>query len=174
MKIKVKLLNNGKMPLVSEKGDLFDVYAAEDITMNAPKNVRIISSDGTNRRPSALRFDNAYIRLGFAMELPKGFKANLYPRSSTFKNYGIIFANHVGQIDSSYCGDTDEWMISAISLRDTVIHKGDRIAQFEVVPSSKATIWQKIKWFFTNKIEFVEVDHLDNPTRGGFGSTGTK
>ena len=93
------------------------------------------------------------------MKLPKGYKANVYPRSSTYKNFGIILANSVGQIDNSYSGDNDEWRFPAIALRDTVIHKNDRICQFEI---------QKIQ----PEIQFEEVDHLDEVSRGGIGSTG--
>ena len=108
------------------------------------------------------------------MEIPTGFKANLLPRSSTYKKWGIIFGNHVGQIDSSYCGDNDEWMVNAIALRRTTINAGDKIAQFEIVPSAKATMWQKLKWLFSSKIEFVQVASLNNNNRGGFGTTGSK
>ena len=38
------------------------------------------------------------------MELPKGFEAHIVPRSSTFKNFGIIQTNHQGIVDESYCG----------------------------------------------------------------------
>ena len=93
------------------------------------------------------------------MKLPNGYKANLYPRSSTYKKFGIIMANSVGQIDNSYSGDSDQWMFAAVALRDTIIHKNDRICQFEI---------QKIQ----PEIEFEEVDYLDENSRGGIGSTG--
>ena len=73
-----------------------------------------------------------------AMCAAKGYKANVYPRSSTYKNFGIILANSVGQIDESYCGDNDQWHFPAIALRDTVIHKNDRICQFEIVEKMPA------------------------------------
>lgn len=82
------------------------------------------------------------------------------PSSSTYKNLGIILANSVGQIDNSYSGDNDCWKFPAIAMRDTIIRKNDRICQFEI---------QKIQ----PEIEFVEVDHLDDESRGGIGSTGT-
>lgn len=105
--------------------------------------------------------DFKLIKLGVGMKLPDGYKANVYPRSSTYKNFGIILANSVGQIDNSYSGDNDEWRFPAIALRDTVIHKNDRICQFEI---------QKIQ----PDIEFEEVEYLDEVSRGGIGSTGTK
>ena len=122
------------------KGDLIDLRAAETVEMK--------------------KGDFKLIKLGVGMNLPDGYKANMYPRSSTYKNFGIILANSVGQIDNSYSGDNDEWRFPAIALRDTVIRKNDRICQFEI---------QKIQ----PEIEFVEVDHLDDESRGGIGSTGT-
>ena len=101
------------------------------------------------------------IPLGVGMKLPDGYKANVYPRSSTYKNFGIIMANSVGQVDNSYSGDSDQWMFPAIALKDTVVHKNDRICQFEI---------QKIQ----PDIEFVEVEHLDEESRGGIGSTGKR
>ena len=123
------------------KGDLIDLRAAETVEMK--------------------KGDFKLIKLGVGMKLPEGYKANVYPRSSTYKNFGVIQANSVGQIDNSYSGDNDEWRFPAIALRDTVIHKNDRICQFEI---------QKIQ----PDIEFEEVEHLDEVSRGGIGSTGTK
>ena len=138
--IKIKYFDNeiDKLEKIS-KGDLIDLRAAETVKMKAG--------------------DFKLIRLGVGMKLPKGYKASVYPRSSTYKNFGIILANSVGQIDNSYSGDNDEWRFPAIALRDTVIHKNDRICQFEI---------QKIQ----PEIQFEEVDHLDEVSRGGIGSTG--
>lgn len=121
------------------KGDLIDLRAAETVEMK--------------------KDDFKLIKLGVGMKLPEGYKANVYPRSSTYKNFGIILANSVGQIDNSYSGDADEWRFPAIAMRDTIIHKNDRICQFEI---------QKIQ----PEIEFIEVEHLDEESRGGIGSTG--
>ena len=74
----------------------------------------------------------------------------------------------------SYHGNNDEWLVNAIALKATEIHAGDKIAQFEIVPSSKATKWQKLKWLFSSKIKFTQVNSLTNQNRGGFGSTGSK
>ena len=172
MKIKVKLFEGGKMPQVNEKGDLFDVFARTKVTLNAPQAG--VQHQVNNKKVRDVTFNSTLIGLGFAMEIPQGFKANLYPRSSTYSKWGIIFGNHVGQIDSTYCGNNDEWKVNAIALRATEIHIGDKIAQFEIVPSSKATCWQKFKWLFSSKIEFVEVECLEHHDRGGFGTTGSK
>lgn len=141
-KIQIKYFDNeiDKIAKVS-KGDLIDLRAAETVELK--------------------KGEYRLIRLGVGMKLPEGYKANVYPRSSTYKNFGIILANSVGQIDNSYSGDEDEWRFPAIALRDTVIHKNDRICQFEI---------QKIQ----PEIEFEEVEYLDENSRGGIGSTGVK
>ena len=101
------------------------------------------------------------IPLGVGMILPKGYEAHIVPRSSTFKNFKIIQTNHFGIIDSSYCGDEDQWMFPAYAIEDTIIHKNDRICQFRVVEKQP-------------KIVFVNVDKLEGDSRGGFGSTGLR
>lgn len=99
------------------------------------------------------------IPLGVGMKLPEGYEAHVVPRSSTYKNFGILQTNHMGVIDNSYSGDTDQWMMPVIAMRDTTINKNDRICQFEI---------QKIQ----PPIIFEEVEHLDERSRGGIGSTG--
>ena len=99
------------------------------------------------------------IPLGIAMELPKGYEAIVAPRSSTFKKYGIVLANSIGVIDNSYCGDNDQWFMPVLAVRDTEIHVNDRICQFRIMENQP-------------KIIFEEVEHLDEKSRGGFGSTG--
>ena len=103
----------------------------------------------------------ALIPLGVSMQLPEGYEANTAPRSSTFKRWGILQANSIGVIDNSYCGTNDEWKLPVYATRDTVIEKGDRICQFRI---------QKVM----EPVEFVEVERLDAPDRGGFGSTGER
>ena len=99
------------------------------------------------------------IRLGVGMILPEGYEAHIVPRSSTPSKFGIMSANSVGIIDNSYSGDADEWMFPAVALRDTVIMKNDRICQFRIVKNQPDII-------------FNEVDHLEENSRGGIGSTG--
>lgn len=97
--------------------------------------------------------------LGVSMELPKGYEAEIRPRSSTFKNYGLIQTNSVGTIDNSYNGNNDEWQIEFIAMRDGEIERFDRICQFR--------IWENQPSF-----NFKEVESLGNENRGGYGSTG--
>ena len=93
------------------------------------------------------------------MELPEGYEAYVAPRSSTFKNFGILQANSIGIIDNSYCGDNDQWMFPAYAVRDTEIHKNDRICQFRIMEKQP-------------ELYMIEVTHLSGKDRGGFGSTG--
>ena len=95
------------------------------------------------------------------MELPEGYYAQIVPRSSTCKNYGIFMANSIGIIENNYCGDDDIWGFPAVAIRDTEIKKGTRICQFRLVKQEVV-------------VEFEQVDHLGKANRGGFGSTGSE
>ena len=99
------------------------------------------------------------ISLGVSMKLPEGYEANIVPRSSTFKNFGIIQTNSFAIIDNSYSGTNDIWRFPALAMRDTTINKGDRICQFRINKKQP-------------EINFDVVSSLDNVDRGGFGSTG--
>lgn len=153
MKIKYKAPYELK---ITDKGDWVDLRANENVMFDK-SNYKMID-------------------LGIAMELPKGFEAVMASRSSTFKNWGIILGNGIAVIDNSYRGNNDIWKYPAYLLRncrsETKIYKGERICQFRIQPSQKATIFQKLRWLFTNKIEYVRVDSLKNIDRGGFGTTG--
>lgn len=122
-----------------DNGDWIDLRAAEDVEMNAG-DFRLIS-------------------LGVSMKLPEGYEAHIVPRSSTFKNWGIIQTNHMGVIDNSYSGDGDIWMFPALAMRDTKICKNDRICQFRIMEKQP-------------KFIFDTVDYLEDPDRGGFGTSG--
>lgn len=101
----------------------------------------------------------ALIPLGVAMKLPNKYEAYVVPRSSAFKNFGIIQTNSIGIIDNSYSGNDDEWMLPVYATRDTIIFQGDRICQFRI---------QKRM----NSMHFKRVNALTDNNRGGFGSTG--
>ena len=157
VQIKVKTHNNVPIPHFIDKGDWVDLIAAEDCKINRKGGYTAFS-------------------LGVSMELPEGYEAILAPRSSTPKKFGFLVPNSFGIIDNSYCGDNDIWRMTAYCIRQggTTIKYGDRVAQFRIQLSQRATLWQKLKWLFTSKIEFVEVDHLEGLDRGGFGTTGHK
>ena len=168
MKIKVKYTNPNCKIENLKKGEWFDLKSDRTVTLSGP----FANTLNNKREKRDVEFDGDIIYLGFAMQLPKEFEAHLVPRSSTYKHWGIIQSNHQGIIDSSYSGDNDIWGMPVIALRDTTIEEGDRVCQFRIMPSQKASVWTKIKWLFTSKIEFEEVPYLENKDRGGFGSTG--
>ncbi len=101
------------------------------------------------------------IPLGIGMKLPEGYEAHVVPRSSTFKNFGVIQTNSMGVIDETYCGDNDQWFFPAYALRDTTIHVNDRICQFRIMKHQPEVV-------------FIEEEHLGGNDRGGFGSTGVR
>ena len=101
----------------------------------------------------------ALIDLGVSMKLPDGYEAHLAPRSSTFKNYGIIQTNSIGVIDNSFSGTNDIWMMPVYATRDTYIKVNDRICQFRIIEKMP-------------EVNMIEVNSLDDVNRGGFGSTG--
>jgi len=108
------------------------------------------------------QFEFKLIPLGVAMELPSSYyEAHIVPRSSTYKNFGIIQANHQAVIDNSYCGNNDQWYFPAIAMRDTFIKKNDRICQFRIMQVQP-------------DFEIIEVEELTNSDRAGIGSTGIK
>lgn len=139
--IKIKYFNDNidKLRYIDGKSDWIDLHSSEDIELK--------------------KGEFYLIPLGVAMELPERYEAIITPRSSTFKNYGIIQANSIGIIDNSYCGDSDQWMMPVYATRNTVIHMNDRICQFRIIKNQP-------------EIKFNETDALKGNIRGGFGSTG--
>lgn len=140
MEIKIKYFTNDIEKITKiDKGDWIDLRASEDVTLKAG--------------------EFKLIPLGIGMILPDGYEAHIVPRSSTFKNFGIIQTNHCGIIDNSYSGDEDMWKMPVYALRDTEIKKNDRICQFRIMEKMP-------------DITFTEVEKLNDKSRGGFGSTG--
>lgn len=139
MKNTIEILYHNEKCKVEQHGDWIDLRASKDYQYKAG--------------------DSLMIDLGVSMKIPS--TAYMLPRSSTFKNYGIIMTNSMGVIDTAYCGNDDVWHFPAYALRDGEIHEGDRIAQF--------CIGQPL-----SPMQFKEVTELNAPSRGGFGSTGVK
>lgn len=128
-----------KLTYIAGKSDWIDLRAAKEMELKAG--------------------DYAMIPLGVGMKLPEGYEAHIVPRSSTYKNFGLIQTNHMGVVDESYCGDNDQWHMPVYALRDTVIHVNDRICQFRIMEHQPTIV-------------FEEVNALGAADRGGFGSTG--
>ncbi|MBR3770458.1 MAG: dUTP diphosphatase [Lachnospiraceae bacterium] len=128
-----------KLTYIEGKSDWIDLRSAEEVELK--------------------QGEFCLIKLGVSMQLPAGYEAVVVPRSSTYKNFGIIQTNHMGVIDETYCGDNDVWMMPVLAVRDTVIHVNDRICQFRIQKHQP-------------QITFEEVEVLGNEDRGGIGSTG--
>lgn len=129
-----------KLRYIDGKSDWIDLRAAETVELKAG--------------------EFKLIPLGVAMALPEGYEAHIAPRSSTFKNFGIIQTNAgPGIVDASYRGNEDQWFMPAYALRDTKIEVNDRICQFRIMKNQP-------------KLSFIECDQLEESNRGGFGSTG--
>lgn len=144
MKKKITILYHKKQMSRIEKiskGDWIDLRLAETITLK--------------------KGEYQLLSLGVSIKLPKGYEALVAPRSSTFKNYGVIMANSIGIIDETYCGTNDIWRFPALATRDITIPADTRIAQFRIIKHQP-------------KIEFIIANKLSNSNRGGIGSTGTK
>lgn len=141
MEIKIKYFSEEieKLRYIDGKSDWIDLRAAKNIEMK--------------------KDEFQLVPLGIGMKLPEGYEAHVVPRSSTYKNFGVIQTNSMGVIDETYCGDNDQWFFPAYALRDTVIHINDRICQFRIMKKQPI-------------VEFEEVTKLDDPDRGGHGSTG--
>lgn len=144
----------GLEPLrVIEKGEWVDLALAESIQLS--KGEYMLAS------------------LGIRIQLPPEYEAWIIPRSSTPGKYGVIQANNMGLIDSTYVGKNDIWKFPALAFRDTNIQKGVRVCQFRVMPSMKASSATKKQWLEYDGIEFVE-EEWEAEDRGGFGTTGEK
>lgn len=140
--IKIQYLSDDieRLKYIDGKSDWIDLRSAETVELK--------------------KGDFKLIHLGVALKLPEGYEAHIVPRSSTFKNFGIIQTNHMGVIDESYCGAEDWWRMPIYAVRDTVINKGDRICQFRIMEHQPEIVFEE--------------GTLDGKSRGGFGSTGVK
>ncbi len=100
------------------------------------------------------------IATNFIIETPPGYMLMLAARSSRAKKKGLNMRNGIGIIDQDYCGNEDELhvLIQNLTDQEVTIDKEERIAQ---------GIFVQI-----NKPEFIEVEDMQNKTRGGFGTTG--
>ena len=165
MKIRAKELEKGSKFDIIKKGDWIDLRAAEIVEFAVPKYLY---------KEKRVVFDSKVIKLGVAMKLPGGLEAIVVARSGLYKVHPVLVRNSLGIIDNSYSGNTDEWKLPLIAMGATTITQGERICQFRVQLSQKATMLQKIKWLFTSSVKVEWVDTLDTINRGGFGSTGIK
>lgn len=142
LEIKIKY-HDKEMPKIEKitQGDWIDLRSAEEVELKVG--------------------DFKLINLGISVQVPEGYESYIVPRSSTFKNYGILQANSMGIVDESYSSNKDVWKMPVRATKNVVIGKYDRIAQFRIQKKMP-------------EVKITEVDDLGNNERGGFGSTGVK
>lgn len=96
------------------------------------------------------------------MKLPFGYEAHIVPRKYLLQElWHYSDKSHGSDWQLLFKFGNDQWGMPVIAMRDTTIHKNDRICQFRIT--------QKQPDF-----EFTEVECLDTKSRGGFGSTGKR
>jgi len=95
---------------------------------------------------------------GIRIELPRGYEAQIRPRSGLALRYGLSIVNAPGTIDADYRGEIGVILIN-LGEEPVRIARGDRIAQMVIAPVARA--------------ELIEVDELGATERaeGGFGHT---
>ena len=101
----------------------------------------------------------AIIPTGLFIEIPKGYEAQIRPRSGLAAQHGITVLNSPGTIDADYRGEIKVILIN-LSNENFILKDGERIAQIVFAKS------KKIKWKLTNKL----TQTIRNT--GGFGHTG--
>lgn len=144
--IKIKVVNLGHQPLPT--------YATEE---SAGMDLRA-NLDG----PIVLHpMERRLIPTGLCIELPRGFEAQIRPRSGLALKHGVTILNTPGTIDSDYRGELKVLLVN-FSTEDFVANDGERIAQMVIARHETAC--------------FEEVDVLDETERGtgGYGHTGVK
>lgn len=102
----------------------------------------------------------AMVPTGLSMAMPKGFEAQVRPRSGLAAKHGLTVLNTPGTIDSDYRGEVKIILIN-LGQEDFTVERNMRIAQMIIAPVVQASL--------------IEVETLDETARGlgGFGSTGT-
>ncbi|MCQ2548880.1 MAG: deoxyuridine 5'-triphosphate nucleotidohydrolase [Lachnospiraceae bacterium] len=132
-----------KLTYIDGKSDWIDLRSAENVEMK--------------------KGEFRLINLGVSMSLPDGYEMIIAPRSSTFKNFGLIQTNSIGVIDESYGKNSckDVLMMPVYAVRDTQIKVNDRICQFRIQKHQPKILFEEL-----------EIGALDGEERSGFGSTG--
>jgi dUTP pyrophosphatase len=118
----------------------------------------LTAAEAVSIPPHAIRL----VGTGLVIAVPHGHFLGIFARSSTPLKRGLIVANGIGVVDADYCGPTDEIRIQLLNITDAPVEVqvGDRLAQGIVLPAPAVT-WD-------------EVEVMDGPDRGGFGSTGPR
>lgn len=158
IKIK-KLTSTCQIPKKAHETDAcFDIYAdcpdAEFLDYD-PELMSMVKRKGIVIYPNK----SVIIKTGFSTEIPTGYFAAAFCRSGLGIKHNVRLCNSVGVIDSEYRG---EWVVGLHNdgEKPYVIHHGDRIAQFTLLP--------------VLDIKLEESEDLTSSDRGegGLGSTG--
>ncbi len=111
-----------RLTYIAGKSDWIDLRAAEEVVLK--------------------KGEFRMICLGVSMQLPRGYEAVIVPRSSTYKNFGIIQTNHMGVVDESYCGDHDVWKMPVLAVREGMRRSLCRAAPLiRILGSFRRIIW---------------------------------
>lgn len=142
--MKINIINKSHHPLPA--------YATEQ---SAGMDLRAFIEEPIVLHP----MERKLIHTGLYMALPKGYEAQVRPRSGLALKHGITVLNSPGTIDADYRGELGVVLIN-LSQEDFVINDGERIAQMVIAKHETA--------------EFIEVQELDDTERGagGYGHTG--
>ncbi len=122
---------------------------------SAGMDIRANISESITLKP----LDRAVIKTGLFFELPKGYEAQVRPRSGLAAKKGITVLNSPGTIDADYRGEIGVILVN-LSAENFVVENGERIAQIVVAKHER--------------VEWNQVEELEDTSRGsgGFGSTG--
>ena len=140
VKIKLEPECSGFFPKKAHPDDAgYDLYSRIDVEM--------VPMSGTA------------VPVGFAMELPSGYEAQIRPRSGLAAKHHITVTNSPGTVDANYRGEVNAILYN-LGKEPFTIKRGDRIAQMVICKLPE--------------IELQEVTALSESDRGtgGFGSTG--
>jgi dUTP pyrophosphatase len=101
----------------------------------------------------------AKIPTGLYIEIPRGYEAQIRPRSGLAARHGVTILNSPGTIDSDYRGELEILLVN-LGTESFIVQNGDRIAQLVVAPMARLPV--------------EECSVLSETARGGggFGSTG--
>lgn len=166
MDVKIRKIRENSILPVAHNGNWMDAYVSKIGTVSPDEGGRYNYNEvvwyDENKHDTIhyVKDDVVIVQLGFALQLPPNHELHLLPRSSTFKKTGLLLTNSMGIGDTSYCGNGDEYSAMFFATRAGEVSIGQRIVQIRIEES------------MGDKFEFVEVEDLGNPDRGGFGSTG--
>ena len=138
--------------VINKSKHALPAYATE---LSAGMDIRANLSASVTLKP----LERCLISTGLYIALPKGYEAQIRPRSGLAIKKGITVLNSPGTIDADYRGEICIILVN-LSAEPFVIEDGERIAQMVIARHEQA--------------EWTEVQTLDETERGsgGFGHTG--